>query len=146
MFDKFGIGYVSFLSLCQAFELDPTSQLVILQGHEVTADGLVISEIAGEDSLLLRLDALALWLVSLPREMVEQTKVAHDLFILRRSGAFLLQDALATGQLTDISMAGWLQQGDSASAFVYWQSVQLMLLAREYLRLAPLWNVPKHSL
>jgi hypothetical protein len=133
--DRASVAYLPFLDTCQEFGLDGPAQLPFAHQHHILKDSLCRGQIDGMDVTLLRLDALALWLSTLPEQAIAQTPIIAELIALQITAAFVLHEALATGYLTDLSLAGGLLNEDDPALLVYRQALHLLHLARENLHL-----------
>ncbi len=140
-YDEHGVAYLPFPHVCEGFGLEEKPQLAFIQQHYIVNSGLGLGKIRGKDITLIRLDALALWLAMLPAADVVSTAIGKELVLLQESAAFVLQEALLLGRLTDGSILEWHNE-NNAPVRIYRQAFQLMLLAQEYLcsRSIPMWN------
>jgi hypothetical protein len=135
VYDSASVAYLPFFDACQEFGLDGLAQLAFARQHHILNEGLCLSQFEGTDVTLLRLDALALWLSMLPKREVAQTTIVAELITLQVTAAFVLQEALATGYLTNLLLADGLMGEDDPALLIYRQALQLFQLARENLRL-----------
>ena len=133
-----GRVYVSLRHMCQALDIDMTAQRQRIQRHNVLNEGLGVCKIQTpggmQNSYVLRVDLVPLWLTGIRTSMIQQ-EIRAKLENFQKEAAAVLWEAFQEGRLTADPQFETLLHQNTDAVQAYKMAMAVVKLARQQILL-----------